>query len=379
MADLRARRVLLLEPDPEVLQRTRRLLIQSRFEVHAASGGPIDPTDAPGGVDIAVIDQAVCDGPARAAVVAALREHDPLVGVILVAHSGDERVAANALRQGLDDYLIPPLSDEELLASVRETAARVEARRRTADEVDQLRQRLSDLEASAGHEGSPRIPLVARDLAAQTSHRLEELLEDAERITVDPSGVLQGAERLKVMMGRLRSLQAWLACYQPTGAVTVGPTSFARALDEALATCAGQAEAGGVELRPQFDGPVPRVLAEPACLERALTGVLTFSIQEAARRDHGRVSLLGSVEDKHVRMVIADNGRGTSPKAAAEMLHFLSPGAESPATRALLLGARERVEAMGGSLSVQAEMGKGHRFRIELRTAPDASRDYLSR
>ena len=107
-------------------------------------------------------------------------------------------------------------------------------------------------------------------------------------------------------------------------------------------------------------------LADPDLLRPVLLNLIRNAVQ--AMPEGGTLTLTIGSADAAVRVAIADTGVGIPPAAREEIFRPFY----TTRTRGTGLGlavARGLVTAMGGSLSVESEVGRGTTFTVELPAA----------
>jgi signal transduction histidine kinase len=108
-------------------------------------------------------------------------------------------------------------------------------------------------------------------------------------------------------------------------------------------------ERAGVEVDFHLVSQVQTRLPTP--VETALYRVALEALANVHRHAHAtRVSLVLQKSDEHVSVVIEDNGMGFDPDA---------PPPAGTVTRLGILGMRERLALVGGTLTVESSPGKG--------------------
>ncbi|MCJ8052256.1 diguanylate cyclase [Shinella curvata] len=119
-------RVLVVDSDPESLQRQVNLIAKQRFQITAVLGGAqaLEALDANSGIDMVVcdLDLADMDGFALLAEIRA-RHGDDTVRVVGLSTATDRMVAARFLRAGGDEYIQKPFLEEEFNSRVFHVAA----------------------------------------------------------------------------------------------------------------------------------------------------------------------------------------------------------------------------------------------------------------
>jgi len=145
------------------------------------------------------------------------------------------------------------------------------------------------------------------------------------------------------------------------------------------------AEKRSHDLRFEDAGSIPEVCADSKELRRVLSNIIENAIKYTP--DGGRISLTAVKEDGRVAISVIDNGRGIPPEDMPflfDKFHRGRPALHSEAMRRAstddefledadvsgvglgLYLARNVMERMGGSISVQSEVGRGSKFELRL-------------
>jgi signal transduction histidine kinase len=230
-----------------------------------------------------------------------------------------------------------------------------------ADRLAQLVRSQQELLANVSHE--LRTPLarirVALDLAAEgdavdASEALSEISEDLAELERLVSDVLQNA-RLDLASGRAGS-------QPPLRPEMVQPTAL---LERAAARFRTMYPQRNLEVR--LEGPLPALRADAVMLRRAIDNLLDNArkysdaerpIEIAATRREGTVEIC--VEDRGIGIAAADLAAVATP-------FFRTDRSRARRTGGLGLGlslARRIVEAHGGSLTVESQLGVGTRVKL---------------
>jgi len=143
------------------------------------------------------------------------------------------------------------------------------------------------------------------------------------------------------------------------------------------------AEKRSHDLRFEDAGSIPEVCADSKELRRVLSNIIENAIKYTP--DGGRISLTAVKEDGRVAISVIDNGRGIPPEDMPflfDKFHRGRPARHSEAMRRAstddefledadvsgvglgLYLARNVMERMGGSISVQSEVGRGSTFAV---------------
>jgi signal transduction histidine kinase len=136
--------------------------------------------------------------------------------------------------------------------------------------------------------------------------------------------------------------------------------------EDALRYTADLRSAHRIEVVRQHAAPAVAALADPDLLRPVLLNLIRNAVQ--AMPEGGTLTLTIGSSGASVRVAIADTGVGIPPAAREEIFRPFY----TTRTRGTGLGlavARGLVTAMGGSLSVESEVGRGTTFTVELPAA----------
>jgi signal transduction histidine kinase len=193
---------------------------------------------------------------------------------------------------------------------------------------------------------------------------MELLAEDLDE--PQTPGQRRATKRIAVMQRECQRLQDLLDSFLNFAKVrqlNLQPTDLNAEIDETLDFFAPEAAAAGVELARYLDPELPRVLLDGESFRGALFNLLLNAKQ--AMPDGGQIVVRTSERGGNVVLDVIDAGVGIDDHTAAHMFEaFFStkPGGSGlglPTTGKI-------VEAHGGRIHVQSEVGHGTKFTIEL-------------
>lgn len=188
-------------------------------------------------------------------------------------------------------------------------------------------------------------------------------------------------ERLGRLVENLLTLAAADAGEALSRRETVDLSALSRSVTERLADAA---LAKGIVLHLQADAPV-EVSGDSAALERVFFNLVENAIRYTPSGE--TVTVRVSAEDNHAQVEVADTGAGIAPEHLPHLFErfYRVDKARSRELGGVGLGlsiVKALVEAHGGSVAVQSELGHGSRFlvRLPLRVAePDSESACQSR
>lgn len=226
----------------------------------------------------------------------------------------------------------------------RDLARATQARRQmTADIAHDLRSPLSVIAgyAEALNDGKlPGSPETYSILYQETRH-LSRLVEDLRTLSLADAGELT--------LNRLPTLPGWL-------------------LEQAAARYAVAAEQKGITLRVETSPALEQVSVDPERMAQVLDNL----IQNAFRYtpEGGEVVLTATPAQGGVKLQVRDNGSGIAPEDLPHIFNRFYRGDKSRQQNGEsglgLAIARSIVEAHGGSIAVESELGKGSIFSLTL-------------
>jgi signal transduction histidine kinase len=317
---------------------------------------------AKGGVDIVLLDMGLPDAHGietvrRACAVA------PGVPMVVLTGLEDEALAAQAMKEGAQDYLIKGQIENRALPRALRHAMERHRMQAETDLVRTLQLQLRDQFLShVSHElRSPLTSIysfssiIADGLAGETSPQQDEYLQI----------VLKNVKQLQAMVEDLL-----MVTQTQTGKLSVYPlqTSVADAVDYAIDTLSSGTAAKKITI--SFE-PVPypqEAYADPTRLRQILTILLDNAIKFTPIG--GTVGIhvqLAEENSAFLQVEVSDSGCGISPQAVEHLFERLYQvsGIPEAGRNGLGLGlyiARELVTKLGGKIWVNSEPEHGSHF-----------------
>jgi signal transduction histidine kinase len=296
---------------------------------------------------------------------------------ILITAYTDLNDAIAAINRGkIRRYLRKPWEPAELKAILRESVETYQTRKK----VNELETRLLETErtyalgvVAAGVAHELRNPLAAMvmglDLAQMRLDRLNHQLQAGATVQPGHMEVLASARQQVIEAGK---------AVEQVAEITKGLELSHRRRDEEVS--ADLREIADLTLtfvkaalikRAQLEvnvQEVPRVHGSPTRLGQVITNLLVNAMQAMPDRPKvdNLISLSLAVDDRFVRLEVADNGEGISDTVKEQIFDpFFTTKAQGGTGLGLAISKRI-VEEVGGTITVDSELGRGTRFTVRL-------------
>lgn len=303
--------------------------------------------------------------------------------LIEAAHSDEHLAILRTL--GLRSAMVVPLEARGQVLGTISFVAAESGRTYTDDDVAFARQladraalavdnaRLYGEAQNASRARDELMAIVSHDLrsplnavTAGASLLLDIPLSDAKR-QEQLRAIKRSAQRMERLTRDLLDLTRIEAGYLP---VEVAPHDVRSLLDEALNAATHAAGRTGVFLSFEVEDDLPPVQADRQRILQVLDNLLTNAIRYTPQG--GRVTVAADVRGDGVCLRVVDTGPGIPPEVRRHVFDRYWQG-EGPSRGGAGLGlaiAKGIVEAHGGEIGVESEVGRGTTFHFTLPVAP---------
>ena len=148
--------------------------------------------------------------------------------------------------------------------------------------------------------------------------------------------------------------------------VSVDAADLIRAITESLRP---QVESKGLKLETEIARNVGRVLADRSQVERIFANLVSNALRYTS--NGGEIHVTAERRNDHIAVSVRDTGRGIPSEYLARIFDkFVQvPGAQPGGAGLGLAISKHLVEAHGGQISVQSELGRGTAFTFTLPAA----------
>jgi len=321
---------------------------------------------AKGGVDIVLLDMGLPDGHGLETV---RRAHAvaPEVPLIVLTGLDDEGLAAEAMKEGAQDYLIKgQIENRALPRALRHSIER----QRMQTETDLIRthqmQFKDEFLSHVSHE--LRSPLTA-------IHQFVTILLDglAGDLKVDQR------QYLEIVLRNIKQLDSMINDLLEVTRVQAGKlvielqcTSVSDAIVFVVNTLQGAAQAKGITLYPDIEDGLPLVCADPTRIRQILIVLVDNAIKFTPANGTVKVKARVFEEDADLLVLeVSDTGSGIRPDMTERIFErlFQAPDMAWAGRKGLGLGlyiCKELVMHQGGQIWAESEPGQGAVFSFTL-------------
>jgi signal transduction histidine kinase len=381
--------VLVVDNDALSLQIIAKALVEAGYRVSRASAPADGVRRAQEEQPNLIIANIAMPHTDSTGLVKALKQSVPEASLIAMTDYGAEQLAASALKQGVEEYLIRPVHPWEIVTAAADVLERADLRRRNRELTEALRQRQAELEQRNVELEEANARLREADMWKESLSSM--IIHDLK----NPLGVIQGTlSFLKGTLGDdLNEKQSQL--------LESGMISADRALKLVSAILdVNRLEEGRMPLSPQSIPPekafracldemqpllamhnltasmavpsgLPPVRADYSSLIRIIANLIDNAIKFTP--SGGKILLSAHRVPAGVQFSIADTGHGIPPEQHERIFEkFAQAGIRAEGQRAGVgLGltfCKLAVEAQHGHIWVESNQGAGATFHFTLPT-----------
>jgi signal transduction histidine kinase len=125
------------------------------------------------------------------------------------------------------------------------------------------------------------------------------------------------------------------------------------------------ARAANIEIKTFLPADLPALLLNKEMFSQALLNLMLNAVQ--AMPEGGELTLQSAIENSHVCLNLIDTGAGIAAEVLPKIFRpFFSTKAKAGGSGLGLPTTKKIIEAHGGTIEVQSEVGKGTKFTIRL-------------
>jgi len=135
-------------------------------------------------------------------------------------------------------------------------------------------------------------------------------------------------------------------------------TDLGLLINEVIASFRGQAQSAGVNLSVEAASPqVPLIEIDPARIRQVLTNLVANALRYTG--SGGSIRVQCELRDKAIAVMVSDTGRGIPEQDLPHIFDRYTKSSDSRGSGLGLAIAKDLIEAHGGTITAQSEVGQG--------------------
>ena len=216
--------------------------------------------------------------------------------------------------------------------------------------------------STISHELKTPISAIMMSLQLLEDKRVGELNEEQEQLS---KSIKESSERLLSITGELLNMTQVEA-----GKLQMMPkiTKPIELIEYAIKANQVQADKFNIQIEVEYpEEKIGKLFVDSEKIAWVLTNLLSNAIRYS--KENGHVVIGARQEDAIIELYVQDFGKGIDPRYHKSIFdrYFRVPGTKVQGSGLGLSISRDFVEAHGGTLTVESELGKGSRFVIRLK------------
>ena len=216
--------------------------------------------------------------------------------------------------------------------------------------------------STISHELKTPIAAIMMSLQLLEDKRVGALNDEQEQLS---KSIKENSERLLGITGELLNMTQVEA-----GKLQLMPkiTKPIELIEYAIKANQVQADKFNIQIEVEYpEEKIGKLFVDSEKIAWVLTNLLSNAIRYS--KENGRVVIGAKQEDNIIELYVQDFGKGIDPRYHKSIFdrYFRVPGTKVQGSGLGLSISRDFVEAHGGTLTVESELGKGSRFVIRLK------------
>ncbi len=354
-------KILIIDDEEVVLDSCTQILKGSSYQIATAPDGAKGLSLLPEYLPDLVFVDLKMPGLSGFEVLDKVHEFDPTIVTVVITGFATVSSAVDAMKKGAYDFLPKPFTPDEFRLITRRG---IEKRRLVLEAISLRREKelLREQFASiVSHELKAPLGAVQQNLFA-LEYELSNVVNESQK---------EKLERIKVRIDELLKLiNSWLRVISVD--INKLKESFTRIdviipIRNALESLETLAERKNIELVTSFDTQLPQISGDASSLSEVFVNIIGNAIKYSP--DGTKVSVMTERQAEAILVSVKDSGVGISPEDLPHIFEGFYRGKSSQAAAGHGIGlavSRQIVDAHGGSIAVDSELGKGTTFVVGL-------------
>lgn len=214
--------------------------------------------------------------------------------------------------------------------------------------------------STISHELKTPISAIMMSLKLLDDNRIGDMNDEQKTLT---QSIKESSDRLLEITGELLKMTQ-----VETGKLQLSPkiTKPIELIDYAIKANRVQAERFGCHIEVEYPEKVAKVFVDSEKIAWVLTNLLSNAIHYTP--ENGRIIVGARQLEKSVEIYVQDFGKGIDPRYHQSIFdrYFRVPGTKVQGSGLGLAISKDFMEAHGGSIRVESEVGKGSKFVVTL-------------
>ena len=308
-----------------------------------------------------------------------IKKRYPKTEVILLTGHATTEDGVEGIKSGAFDYLMKPIKLEHLISKISqayEKIQREEERRREVEFRSRMEQQmiacerlasLGTLAAGVAHEINNPLAIMKESVGW-----MKLLLEktDKEQMT-RKEDFYKALNKIENSIERARRITHQLLGFARKTDSVLSETNIKELVEEMVELVKREATHKEIEISQLMDSSLNSFWTDPYQLRQVLMNLLTNAVHATGVR--GKITVMVENQGDQVALTVRDTGQGI-PRENMERIFepFFSTKAPGEGTGLGLFVSRGIVERLGGTISVESQVGKGANFCVRLPKRPRA-------
>lgn len=216
--------------------------------------------------------------------------------------------------------------------------------------------------STISHELKTPISAILMSLQLLEDHRIGELNDEQGQLA---KSIKENSDRLLNITGELLNMTQVEA-----GKLQMMPkiTKPIELIEYAIKANKVQADKFNIQIEVEYpEEKIGKLFVDSEKIAWVLTNLLSNAVRYS--KENGRVVVGAKQEDEMIELFVQDFGKGIDPRYHQSIFdrYFRVPGTKVQGSGLGLSISKDFVEAHGGTLTIESELGKGSRFVMKLK------------